>query len=275
MAINFNGTTITSTNDYPYYHINFNGCSVCTVLNNGQFVWDRQCVELNNNTLLYGYNQTSGPACNLGANTCGYYTKPARYICVPVSLTKGYQLLVANDCWTAYNLWADTFFQMHSNVRIDDPNGWHHVYAAGGCPLCYSFVGCITAYSCVGFCVVSTNFGTLCQKLIPLPGVVQQWTNLWTCWKPFTANPTLCLCNPSMQATMRTPGIGSGLIWGAFDGTYTATGCTCIHPIDVWVAYYPQTLVVCYNSGVTRNYPITIQGCCPGLHYQSINMCFS
>ena len=268
MAVNFNGASYNSNN----LDINFNGCAVCTMLDNGIFVYDRQ--DTCNLNMLYGCGQLSGPATDAtyGANT--YWTKPNRYVCLPTSVTCGYQLIAVSDGWTAYNLWADLFFQMHSNIRIDSGT-WRHVYATGGCPLCYAFYGDVTAYFHAGFCIIATNFGTLCNKLIDLPAVSQYWTNLWTCWKPFTANPTLCLCNPSMQATMRTPVTGSGLVWGAFDGTYIDTGRVCAHPLDVWVSYEPRYLVVCYNSGIgTRTYSIGNNGSCPGATAW-INMCYS
>lgn len=259
MAVNFNGTSLVASN--TAHNINFNGCTVCTVLQDGKFVFDRQ--DTSNLNMLYGCDQHSVLA------TDAWFVKPARYVCLPTSITKGYQLWAANDGFTAYCMWADIFFQMHSNIRIDSGT-WRHIYANGGCPLCYSVVGRAAAYFCGTFCA-HTNFNS--DYNFALCNVSQSWSNLWTCWKPFTATPTICLCNPNIQATMRTPIFSTGYIWGAFDGTYVSTAYTCIIPLDSWVAYQPQQLVVCYSAGVSRTFNIANNGCCPGATAW-INMCF-
>lgn len=254
MAVNFNGASYNSNN----LDINFNGCAVCTMLDNGIFVYDRQ--DTSNLNMLYGYNQISG------ANA---YRKPNRYLCMPTSLSVCCNVFATSGAWSNWYLCAAMFWQMHSNIRLDSGT-WRHIYAAGGCPLCYSVVGNAYAYLDIAFCVVSTNLGTSWNYCWNLPPTCQSWTNLWTCWKPMGTTPTICVCNPSMQANIIGPSCTSGLVGGVFAG-----GVNCVVPRDIWVAYEPLQLVVCYNSGIgTRTYNIANNGCCPGATAW-INMCFS
>lgn len=255
MAVNFNGTSLVASN--LDHNINFNGCTVCTVVdNNGYIVFDRQ--DATNLNMLYGQNQLSGP---------DGFRKPNRYVCLPTYVAMCCQVFATSGAWSNWWLCAAMHFWMCANIRLDSGT-WRHIYANGGCPRTYQVMGNAYAYLCTDWCVESTNLGTSWKYYYQLPPTCQTWTNLWTCVKSFEATPTIWLCNPAMCAWVIGPTLTSGLVGGVYAG-----GVNYAVPRDVWVAYEPLILRVNYGNA-TRDYNIANNGCCAGATAW-INMCYS